>query len=110
VWPGFPRKTFTSPTAVSSTLRSSATRSFADFSALRSAGGKKAFENGAVVGDRGPHALQAAMAEHAGILQALEAHGGKLARERMIAHISVQEFSLQQVFQLVTDRLPVQRP
>jgi DNA-binding GntR family transcriptional regulator len=35
-----------------------------------------------------PGCLQAAMAEHAGILEALEMHNGPLARERMVAHIA----------------------
>jgi DNA-binding GntR family transcriptional regulator len=43
--------------------------------------------------------LQKAMAEHLGILDALEAHNGPLARERMVAHITVwQEFFFRRVF------------
>jgi DNA-binding GntR family transcriptional regulator len=35
-----------------------------------------------------PEGLQQALAEHVSILAALEAHDGKLARERMVAHIA----------------------
>lgn len=35
-----------------------------------------------------PEGLQQALAEHVGILEALETHDGKLARERMVAHIA----------------------
>jgi len=45
-----------------------------------------------------PGCLQAAMAEHAGILEALEMHNGPLARERMVAHIAAwQDFFIRTV-------------
>jgi len=45
-----------------------------------------------------PDGLQSAMREHLGILEALENHDGKLARERMIAHISVwQDYFVQKL-------------
>jgi len=45
-----------------------------------------------------PEGLQSAMAEHMGILEALEARDGVLARERMVAHIVVwQEFFIRMV-------------
>jgi len=41
-----------------------------------------------------------ALAEHVGILEAIEARDGRLARERMVAHIAAwQEFFLRRVFQ-----------
>jgi DNA-binding GntR family transcriptional regulator len=44
--------------------------------------------------------LQSAMAEHLGILDAIEARDGRLARERMVAHIGAwQDFFLRRVFQ-----------
>jgi len=47
-----------------------------------------------------PVALQGAMAEHLGILDAIEARDGRLAHERMVAHVGAwQEYFLRQVFQ-----------
>lgn len=47
-----------------------------------------------------PASLQPAMAEHLGIIDALEARNGPLARERMVAHIEAwQDFFLRRVFQ-----------
>ena len=43
--------------------------------------------------------LQAAMAEHLGILDAIEARDGRLARQRMVGHIGAwQDFFLRRVF------------
>jgi len=45
-----------------------------------------------------PGCLQSAMAEHMGILEALELHNGPLARERMVAHIAAwQDFFIRTV-------------
>jgi len=45
-----------------------------------------------------PDCLQSAMAEHIGILEALEAKNGPLARERMVAHIVIwQEYFIRAV-------------
>lgn len=47
-----------------------------------------------------PASLQSALAEHLGILDAIEARDGRLARERMVAHIAAwQNFFLRRVFQ-----------
>ncbi|HSI36325.1 MAG: GntR family transcriptional regulator [Phycisphaerae bacterium] len=46
-----------------------------------------------------PVSLQRAMAEHLAILDAIEARDGRLARERMVAHVGAwQEYFLRQVF------------
>jgi DNA-binding GntR family transcriptional regulator len=45
-----------------------------------------------------PECLQSAMAEHLGILEALEMKDGRLARERMVAHIAAwQDFFIRNV-------------
>ena len=46
-----------------------------------------------------PASLDRAMTEHLSILDALEKHDGKLARQRMVAHIAAwEDFFLRRVF------------
>jgi DNA-binding GntR family transcriptional regulator len=56
-----------------------------------------------------PECLQSAMAEHLGILEALERKDGNLARERMVAHIAAwQDFFIRNVPNKTTANAPAE--